>query len=864
MGHSVKLNWINNHHPANGITTSWGVSWPRGTMKTADHLRLSDGTDEVGMSSRVIARWPDGSIKWTGHSAVVDGRKNYLIEDAGGPAQSQTQNIKVSETPDGFVIFNGAIEVSIRKSGSRIIDRVTGNGRLVSTGAALELITEDHSGPSVTQIASDGVIESAVIEQCDHVRCVVKIEGRHPRTGKDSVSDFIIRLYIYKGIPAIEISYTMIYTGDPQTDFIKGLGLRTDIPMEGELYNRHIRLGGDTGFYVDGPVNLASRRNPPAYAKLQNDFIAGKYVHLDREADRQFFESIVDDLAVWGNFKLVQVASDSYTVYKRTKNERCSWLKAVHGKHSSGTAYAGGTNGGVGLSIRDFWQKYPSGIELLNVDKDTASLYAWFYSSDSPAMDLRHYDTETHMNSSYEGFDEFRATPYGIANTQKLELRFYDRTPEFETLLIQASEAKAKPRLVCPPEQMYASKVFGIWSLEDRSTPAKRKLEEYNDQCLELFVTQRDERDWYGFWDYGDIMRMYDINRHEWRFDIGGWAWNNSEITPNLWMWYAFIRSGREEFFNLAEAYTRHSSEVDIYHKGEYAPLGSRHNVSHWGCGCKEARISMAFYNKFYYYLTTDERTGDIMDEVKDVDYAALKLPPLRARDYVSDQPIFVRSGPDWAAFMSNWYVRWERYGDEFYRDKLLTGIKDISEMPYRLNSGPTMGYDPATGHLKYMGVGVDSYHMINFFGALEAWLEIAEDTGLDIWKEMYGEFGRYAVADADEKKKIYPGEDPSNRGFYYPASAATGVAALYYARRHNDTALMKKVWETIIRRDMSGGIRSLDCDPVIYSGPDVAHPFRDPTYESGDSGYPRFIMNTFFALELGRDCIPESDILAE
>lgn len=51
---------------------------------------------------------------------------------------------------------------------------------------------------------------------------------------------------------------------------------------------------------------------------------------------------------------------------------------------------------------------------------------------------------------------------------------------------------------------------------------------------------------------------------------------------------YSFLRTGAPEIFRMAAAMTRHTSEVDLYHMGEYAGLGSRHNVVHWGCGCKE------------------------------------------------------------------------------------------------------------------------------------------------------------------------------------------------------------------------------------------------------------------------------------
>lgn len=42
----------------------------------------------------------------------------------------------------------------------------------------------------------------------------------------------------------------------------------------------------------------------------------------------------------------------------------------------------------------------------------------------------------------------------------------------------------------------------------------------------------------------------------------------------------------------MAHAMTRHLSEVDFHHTGPFAGLGSRHHVTHWGDGAKEARIA--------------------------------------------------------------------------------------------------------------------------------------------------------------------------------------------------------------------------------------------------------------------------------
>lgn len=149
-------------------------------------------------------------------------------------------------------------------------------------------------------------------------------------------------------------------------------------------------------------------------------------------------------------------------------------------------------------------------------------------------------------------------------------------------------------------------------------------------------------------------MHSYDPVRHVWNYDLGGCAWQNSELVPNMWLWVTFLRSGRADVFRMAEAMTRHTSEVDVYHFGEYAGLGSRHNVIHWGCGCKEARIAMAGLHRYYYYLTGDERVGDIMDSVKDADYSTVTLDPMRAYFPKDEFPTHVRVGPDWAAFSSN------------------------------------------------------------------------------------------------------------------------------------------------------------------------------------------------------------------
>ena len=97
-------------------------------------------------------------------------------------------------------------------------------------------------------------------------------------------------------------------------------------------------------------------------------------------------------------------------------------------------------------------------------------------------------------------------------------------------------------------------------------------IEERLDYTINYYLAQPDQRNWYGFWYFGDVMHSYDNVRHVWRYDLGGMAWDNRELGTDMWLWYGFLRSGRADIFRLAEAMARNTSEVDIYHSARCGP----------------------------------------------------------------------------------------------------------------------------------------------------------------------------------------------------------------------------------------------------------------------------------------------------
>jgi hypothetical protein len=380
-------------------------------------------------------------------------------------------------------------------------------------------------------------------------------------------------------------------------------------------------------------------------------------------------------------------------------------LHVIEGKRALGLAFLGDVSGGLAVEVKKFWQKNPSALEIHGATSSLGQLRVWLWSPDGPAMDMRHYDIRGHgLDMSYEDWKEGWDSPLGVANTTELTFWACASVPANADLVKMAKAGAGPSLLVCTPQYYHDQRAFGFWSLPDRSNAIRQSLEDQLETAVDFYRDEVEQQSWYGFWDYGDTGRMYDEVRHEWRYDIGGQAWNNTELLPDYWLWYHFLRSGRADLFRLAEAMTRHTSEVDVHHLGRFAPLGSRHNVNHWGDGAKQPRISQAGLKRFYYFLSTDERMGDLMREqlTADKTYAEVKrtdpIHPDNRGEFAT-----ASFGTDWAGYCCNWLTEYERTLDPRWLNKIKAGMD--TQLALASTPGQLLGagaYDPTTG--KFMG----------------------------------------------------------------------------------------------------------------------------------------------------------------
>ncbi|NOU62850.1 hypothetical protein GC096_02155 [Paenibacillus sp. LMG 31461] len=740
------LHWLT-PRKASEAAVSFGTPWVRGGLLPGESIRLLDEAGNVKpVQTKINAYWPDGTVKWLLHSAVLDTTQGHrMSKGEGAPA---TKSLIASQNLDGTVTVESELLSCTMATGNELISSITrkteGQSHLSAQLIAfIENRDEQEDAETVTIHKLIGVTKRITLEESGPLRAVVKAEGTHSYI-KDGMQrfPFTIRLYFYAGSDEVRIVHSFIYDGDENIDFLKGLAVQFHMQAGGELWNRHVGFTGDTGMFYEAvqPIYIGKDVHP-LYEKQQVD---GQFITIDPVKDEKLLEHARDN-AYWGSFQLQQDSCEHYSVVKRTK-PGCAYIPAVQGNRSKGAVFFGCERTIVAVGIKDFWQKCPMSLEVTGAADDQPVLTVWLRSKNAEAYDFRAYDTVSHQYS-YGDLDNH---PQGIANTNEMVVKLFDCMPGKKAILNFAEDVQTDALLITDVSVYEQTNVFGTYWCQPKE---ERYRTEGNEQAvlgfIDFYRQEIEQRKWYGFWDYGDVMHTYDPVRHCWLYDVGGYAWQNTELCNTYVNWLAFLRTGDYEIYRFARAMTRHTSEVDTYHLGKYAMLGSRHNVRHWGCKWKEVRISMAGHHRFFYYLTGDERIGDIMDFVKDSDLA-------RRDDQIEDElgRIQARTGPDWSSFVSNWMTRWERFQDTVYRDKILTGIRSLKNAPNRLSSGSHFLYNSQTSEMGYIGEGTYQYHMVVCFGAPEIWFELVELIEDEEFKDMLAQFGNYYAMTPEERQE--------------------------------------------------------------------------------------------------------------
>ena len=158
-----------------------GVPMPRGLCRDDGVLRLSGGgRTDLPAQTRVLDRWPDGSIRWvlidfqhTWSTAAPD----YLIDWSASNERESASILTVVESADGIEIGTGAAQFRIRRGGGFPFDFVSVNE---TAGVRPETRIE-----AVAHSPLVAVVGAAHVEERGALRVVVAVSatavsGGHP------------------------------------------------------------------------------------------------------------------------------------------------------------------------------------------------------------------------------------------------------------------------------------------------------------------------------------------------------------------------------------------------------------------------------------------------------------------------------------------------------------------------------------------------------------------------------------------------------------------------------------------------------------------------------------------------------------
>lgn len=208
--------------PAGAARAAWpvtsGVPFAPGALRTTDALALRTGDGAaVPLQTDVLARWPDGSIRWL----LVDfqtplaarERRTFSLE-AGGPAAPRKSGLNVSTREGRTTLDTGPLRLELDASafdpfGAVWLDR-NGDGRFTDD----ERVTQPGGGFFVRdaegrRFASGRAPAQVEVEESGPERACVRATGRHA-DDRGTLYRYIVRLQVYRGQPYVRCSYTFI------------------------------------------------------------------------------------------------------------------------------------------------------------------------------------------------------------------------------------------------------------------------------------------------------------------------------------------------------------------------------------------------------------------------------------------------------------------------------------------------------------------------------------------------------------------------------------------------------------------------------------------------------------------------------
>ncbi|MAE64099.1 MAG: hypothetical protein CMJ18_07465 [Phycisphaeraceae bacterium] len=476
-----------------GFPLTVGIPFARGVLGPGEPVAILDsGGAARPVQARPLEAHDDRSVRWL----LLDYQSDFtafapstcrLVIGRESPEPTAGRRIETRDHDERLVMDNGVIELEMDRARCRPLLRLGRGGATVGEGGLDFRLIDTEGREFCACHDSDCSFE---IEESGPMRWLVRWEGTHRSEDGQGHFDFLVRVTVYAGQPFVRVDHTFFNRLDPDITSIGRLAAR--LPF---------RLGSDLRYTVADVY-----RRPTTF-------------ETDEPARLEQYAA--------GHFRIV--AKDG-RVLREVRNNSMGWISA------------GGSDQGVMLAGRNFWQNYPKAIAA---------------DSDGIGCDL-----------IPDRGDPF-AIPRGMARTHTFFLSFHDGTADATRLVDMAYSMQRWPMPAAPSAYYQQSgQLWDFFAYHPRSYPrlesALRKF--YESDSHHWLYEPRDKLAGkaYGLKHYGDYFQARTNTPPE-PDDPRAYYHNNEYDVPHV-LAVMFLRSREIVKWWGAEAHALHMMDVDTCH----------------------------------------------------------------------------------------------------------------------------------------------------------------------------------------------------------------------------------------------------------------------------------------------------------
>ena len=561
-----------------------GVPLGKGEVRGVEDLWLEDGGGKATAAQfKVLGRWPDGSVKWV----LVDfqgdvegeGKVVYALKYGKGRKGPEVgAAVEIVEGEDRVEVCTGPLRFGIGKKAFSLFDGVelgkSKGGAFVADvevaphggGDAWAKISESEFLGGTTRrvygmggecmASAGGGGDGVEVEEAGPLKAVICCKGAY---------EAMAPMHHYAGYRPLRFATRVyVYAGKAQVRVVHTI-MATCNPREVEVEELGLRV----------PLLEGGRCSIEAGGVLEGVMAPGRYALLSQRSDAHFY-------------------LEEYEGVER--------VVRAEGERAGGWVCAENERAGIGVALRHMAEEYP---KALGVGDKGVDVFFW-RDPEGKRLSLKRYEEEV---AWHEGEGVY-ADGTGTAKSSEFFVDFF-RAGAADPDRLRG--LLAQPRVSVDPEWVAKSGAVGEFATGAGFPKSDRMMTGF----VEWMAGHIERYRWKGFFDWGDVMATWEEAAGGWRFK-GRWGWCNSEWDPRHGVWLQYLRTGEGRYYDLGEAMTRHSLDVDTCHYHPFRPylVGGcfRHSMDHFG---DEPCASHTFIDNWvdYYYLSGDLRALEVLRE---------------------------------------------------------------------------------------------------------------------------------------------------------------------------------------------------------------------------------------------------------